>query len=166
MAGPADKTRATPQQAITKEKEAPIKELVPLKGASKVRCDKGWGDSLHVAYSVNEKYPAQDVVSQISDRMKKLGWEPLKEDWLNPGIPSSHVGGWTEYIDATVKPERRVHAWKAQWKNGAGDVVDYNFQYSYPRNAKADLQSLWVNGSWFPRSAVAKLKSGGGKRGG
>jgi hypothetical protein len=158
----ADKTRTTSPRPTTKEKEAdgtPIRELIPLKGAATVRFDKGAYDSLAVAYGLNEKYPARDVLSQIAGRLKKLGWEPLKEDWLNPGLPSSHVRGWAEYVDGTVKPERQVHAWQAEWKNGAGDVVAYSFQYSYPRNGKADLQSLWVNGSWYAASAVAKMKA-------
>ena len=160
VARAADKTPATSPRPTTKEKEAdgaPIEELIPLKGAENVRYDKGAYRSLHVGYGFIEKYPARDVLSQIAGRLKKLGWEPLKEDWLNPGVPSSHVRGWTEYVDGTVKPERQVHAWKAQWKNRAGDVVAYSFRYSYPQDGKADLQSLWVNGSWYPASAVPQM---------
>jgi hypothetical protein len=155
--GPTGKTPATSQPPITKE--STIKELIPLKGASKVRHDEGWGNSLHVAYGLNEKYPAQDILSQIGGRLKKLGWEPLKEDWLNPGTPSSHVTGWSEFMDEQMSPVRHVHQWLGQWKNGTGDVVIYAFTYSYPRKGKQDLQSLWINGSWYPASTVTKMKA-------
>jgi hypothetical protein len=158
----SDQTRATLPHAMTNQKQADgalIKELNPLKGAEKVRYDKGAYDSLHVAYGLKEKYPAKDVLGQISGRLKKLGWEPLKEDWLNPGTPSSHVSGWGEYVDGTVEPERQEHHWLAQWKNRAGDVVVYSFTYSYPRQGKPDLQSLWVNGSWYPASALSKMRA-------
>jgi hypothetical protein len=160
VAAASDNTSATPPRPITEGKQADgksIKELVPLKGAEKVRYDNGAYDSLYVAYGLNEKYPAREVLSQIAGRLKKLSWEPLKDDWLNPGRPSSHVRGWAEYVDGTVKPERQEHQWLAQWKNRAGDVVVYAFTYSYPRNGKADLQSLWVNGSWYPASSVIKI---------
>ncbi len=157
--GPENKP-TTPPRAISEGKKAdatPIKELIPLKGAEKVRYDKGAYDSLHVAYGLNEKYPAGDVLKQIDSRLKKLGWEPLKEDWLNPGLPSSHVSGWAEYVDGTMNPERQVHQWLADWKNRAGDVIVYSFTYTYPRRGKPDLQNLWVNGSWYPASSVTKL---------
>jgi len=158
----ADQMPATQPHPITKQKQvdgASIKELNPLNGAEKVRYDKGAYDSLHVAYGLKEKYPAQDVLGKIAERLKKLGWKPLKEDWLNPGTPSSHVSGWGEFVDGTVEPERQEHQWLAQWKNRAGDVVVYCFTYSYPRKGKPDLQALWVNGSWFPASGVAKMRA-------
>jgi hypothetical protein len=158
----ADKTPATPPRPIIKEKQPdgpPIKELIPLKGAEKVRYDKGAYDSLSVAYGLNEKYPARDVLSQIAGRLKKLGWEPMKEDWLNPGTRSSPVTGWSEFMDEQGGPLRHVHQCQAQWKNHAGDVVFYGFMYSYPRKGKPDLQSLWVNGSWYPASALTKMRA-------
>jgi hypothetical protein len=160
--GTIGKPPTTPQSPITKE--STIKELVPLKGASDVRNDKGWGDSLHVGYRLSAKYPAQDILNQISGRLEKLGWEPLKEDWLNPGTPSSHVNGWGEIMDDQSGSLLHVHQWIAQWKKGTGDVVIYSFSYSYPRGGKQDLQSLFVTGGWYPASAVTKMKAITGKR--
>src|SRR6266481_7679462 len=40
-----------------------------------------------IIYHLQSEYPADDVLRTISVRLKNLGWEPLKEDWLNPGLP-------------------------------------------------------------------------------
>ena len=56
-----------------------------------------------------------------------------------------------------MNPERQVHQWLADWKNRAGDVIVYSFTYSYLHRGKPNLQSLWVNGSWYPASSVTKL---------
>jgi hypothetical protein len=64
-----------------------------------------------IIYHLQSEYPADDALRTISVCLKNLGWEPLKEDWLNPGLPSSHVRGWTYFEDETTKPATSVRAW-------------------------------------------------------
>ena len=62
LANGSENKPTTPARPISEGKKAdgtPIKELIPFKGAEKVRYDKGTYDSLHVAYGLNEKYPSK-----------------------------------------------------------------------------------------------------------
>ncbi len=140
----------------TEPDEATSAALIVLDGATQVRRDPGAYWSYHVAYAINEKYPAPNAVQQLSSRLKTLGWTPLRDDWLNPGLPSSHVNGWTDFIDGTTTPMNHVHQWGAQWKDKNGNIIDYTLRYSYPESGTPNLQSLWVNGSWYP-AASAKI---------
>ena len=134
--------------------EATTAALIVLDGATDVRRDPGAYWSFHVAYAIKEAHPASTAIQQISSRLKALGWTPLKDDWLNPGLPSSHVRGWTDFIDGTRTPMHHVHRWGAQWQDESGNIVAYNLDYSYPESGPQDLQSLWINGSWYPAAGV------------
>src|SRR5215471_14955089 len=48
-----------------------------------------------VVYTSESEYPGEDVLSFISAELRKQGWKPLPQDFLNPDIPSSHQRGWT-----------------------------------------------------------------------
>jgi hypothetical protein len=82
--------------------------LVVASGAEDVRYVKYEGTD-QISYRLQADYPAHHVIETISQSLKDKGWEPLKEDFLNPGLPSSHVEGWTNFTDATRSPERFVH---------------------------------------------------------
>ena len=128
--------------------------LIVLDGALNVSRGPGAFGSRGVSYTLAEPHPAASVIDEISVRLAATGWKPLDEDWLNPGMPSSHLTGWGDFVDATVKPIRQVHQWMAQWKDGSGNIVTYTFLYSYPENGKPDLSSLSVNGAWYPAAGV------------
>jgi hypothetical protein len=138
----------------TEPDEATTAALILLDGATNIRRDPGGYGSFHIAYGLTEKHPASNSLQQITSRLWALGWTPLKEDWLNPGLPSAHVRGWTEFIDGTSTPARRVHRWGAQWQDESGNIVDYTLNYGYPKSGPQDLQSLWINGSWYPAAGV------------
>jgi len=138
----------------TEPDEATSAALIVLDGATQVRRDPGAYWSFHVAYALKEKHPASNVIQQISSRLQALGWRPLKDDWLNPGLPSSHVRGWTDFVDGTRTPMHHVHRWGAQWKDESGNIVDYTLDYSYPESGPQDLQSLWISASWYPAAGV------------
>jgi hypothetical protein len=133
--------------------------LIVLGGATMVRRDPGAYGSYHVAYGLTAPHPATNVIQQISSRLNALGWKPLNDDWLNAQLPSSHVRGWTEFGDRTTSPVQRVHLWKAQWQDQAGNIVDYSFRYSYPMSGAPNLNSLWVNASWYPASGVKIMQA-------
>ncbi len=122
-----------------------------IKHAKDVGADK-------VSYKVQTDYPADDVISFISKELKGKGWEPLREDYLNPGVPSSHVRGWTEFSDSTTHPETHVHQWLAQWENDAGDIVWYTLQYRYPKGRAPSLDVLDVIAAYIPAKVAKPLK--------
>jgi len=143
----------------TEPDQATSGALIVLNGATQVRRDPGAYSSYHIAYALNEKHPAPNAIQQISSRLKALGWTPLQGDWLNPGLPSSHVRGWTDFIDGTTTPMNHVHQWGAQWKDKNGNIVDYTLRYSYPESGTPNLQALWVNGSWYPAASVKIMQT-------
>jgi hypothetical protein len=101
----------------------------------------------HLDYRVKMEYPAESVISCISEKLSENGWQPLKEDFWNPGLPSSQVRGWTQFTDASVHPEATVDAWSTQWRNQAGDIVWYFLEYRYPPN---DRYTLSVHAGFIP----------------
>jgi len=145
--------------------------LIVASGAKSVRYVKYEGTD-QVSYQLQADYPAHHVIETISQSLKEKGWEPLKEDYLNPGLPSSHVRGWTSFIDATKSPERSVHQWGAQWQNEAQDIVSYALIYEYPRGKTPNLKSLQVYASFIPaplakaaREATLKYRSNSSEKG-
>ena len=85
-----------------------------------------------VRYELTEKYPAKYALKWINDELTKQGWKPLKDDFRNPGQPSSHVTGWTHFVDSTRKPEETVKLWQSQWSNSRGDIINYDLDYRWP----------------------------------
>jgi len=143
----------------TEPDEATSEALIVLDGATQLQRDPGAYWSFHVAYALTEKHPASNAIQQISSRLKALGWTPLQDDWLNPGLPSSHVRGWTDFVDGTTTPMHHVHQWGAQWQDKSGNIVGYTLRYSYPESGTPDLQSLWINVSWYPAAGVKIMQT-------
>jgi hypothetical protein len=86
----------------------------------------------------------------------------LKEDWLNPGLPSSHVRGWTYYEDETKKPATSVRAWGAEWENGAHDILTYLLEYRCLENACSstlDLRDMRVVAIYIPADLAERTKA-------
>ncbi len=128
--------------------------LIVLDGAKDVqRAPAAHG----VSYLLTQPFPAHNALNQIGKQLNELGWTPLSEDIDNPGMPSSHVRGWTEYTDVSVKPSRHEHLWKAAWRDQAGNIVEYLLVYSYPEKGPADLQTVHVHGMYTPASVLGKI---------
>jgi hypothetical protein len=104
-------------------------ELKVPDGATRVRA-RGEAGAAAVEYWVSVPYPADAFLANITSRMKQAGWTPAENDLLNPSIPSSHVRGWTSYVDGRGSPHLGVHQWIADWRNRDGDVVSYVLEYS------------------------------------
>jgi hypothetical protein len=117
-----------------------------------------------LTYTVQESYPATDVLAFISDSLREKHWKPLRYDLWNPKIPSSHVSGWTGFDDTTVMPHQKVYQWMAQWENDKHDVVCYALQYRYPKQhtnlePEQDMQTLHVTAICIPAKIAAQVKS-------
>lgn len=128
--------------------------LIVIPSATKVHYYRKVGGIDQVTYQLKEEYPASNIISEISEKLEKNGWQPLEEDFLNPGLPSSHVRGWTDFVDGTRKPEIKVHQWLAQWKDKQVNIVAYVFLYEYTINDRPNLSTLKVYASYFPTSIV------------
>ncbi|HEU5453604.1 MAG TPA: hypothetical protein VFU76_16520, partial [Terriglobales bacterium] len=74
-------------------------------------------------YVVQAEFPADDVLAFIRTELARRNWKPLRNDYLNPATPSSHVRGWEQMDDA--KPEQPVREWSAQWQDDNHDIVSY-----------------------------------------
>jgi len=130
--------------------------LIVLSGAKNVHYQKLKGMD-QIIYQLKEKYPASKAISEISTQLKSKDWQALKRDYLNPDIPSSHVRGWTDFIDGTKRPNERVHQWLAQWQDKQGNIVWYVFKYTYPINSKPNLSELKVFAGYVTAS-LAELQ--------
>lgn len=84
-------------------------------------------DRWYVNYQVRAPYPAASFLSEVRSRLETSGWEPLPMDWVRWTKPSSFTTGWTLYPDRS-KPKGQFH-WTAQWRNSAGDLLDYKLNY-------------------------------------
>ena len=102
--------------------------IVPPEARSVQRGHAAYG-SFFVSYALTERFPARNALKRIKSTLKRLGWLPLKDDWLNPGLPSSHLRGWTHFVDITSGTPRQVHQWAAQWQDLSGNVVTYSLRY-------------------------------------
>lgn len=107
-----------------------------------------------LSYQVAIEYPADAVLSSISEQLKDKEFRALAEDYWNPGLQSSQVRGWTQFIDATVSPEARVDQWLGEWQNRVGDVVWYSLQYRYP---PGDRHTLTVQAGFIPASLTKNV---------
>ena len=128
--------------------------LVVVPGARDLRCAPSRG-TIQVAYSLTSPYPATQVLSSLNDSLRTQDWLPLHEDFMNPGLESSHARGWTSFEDATVDPPRSVHQWLADWVNLKGEILRFSLRYSLPKGSPAHLEALDVVGILIPRE-VAK----------
>jgi len=135
--------------------------FVVVSGATGVKQSAFQGKD-QIIYHVQSEYPAGDVLDAIGVRLKKLGWEPLKEDWLNPGLPSSRVRGWSYFEDSTTKPATSVRAWHEDWENGAHDILTYMLDYTCPDNqcsSTLNLRDLRVIAIRIPADLAKRMKA-------
>ncbi len=121
------------------------KALIVVKGAKDVHYSVV-GGSRQIRYEVNQPYPADAALKEISDRLDALGYKPLRDDVLNPGLPSSHVRGWVFFVDGTTKPEEDVQRWIAQWQNSKGSVIEYSLEYRSVSGGPTNRDKLLVYG--------------------
>jgi hypothetical protein len=97
-----------------------------------------------VSYNLKVAFPASEVIQEINSKLAQQGYKPLKESFLNPGIPSSMERGWSEYVDATKTPKKTVHQWNNDWSNSAGEIVSHMLRYEYPEGKEKNLTDLKV----------------------
>ena len=111
-----------------------------------------------VTYTCDAAYPAEDVLAYISKELELNEWKPLKDDFLNSGVSSSHVNGWSDFEDTTKHPSTHVYQWVADWENEAHDIVRYGLDYRSPVASTRDLRTLRVVALYIPAAIVTEMK--------
>jgi len=139
------------QQAGASERSV---ALISYPDATEIRFGEQ-GSTDRLSYHVSSKFPATPVIDWISDKLQKVGWEPLKYDFLNPNLPSSHLTGWTYFLDERKGPALCVHQWLGDWKDASGNIVRYGFRYAQPGCSTLALTDLEVN-AWYIPADVAR----------
>ena len=118
-----------------------------------------------VTFHVPVPFPAETFLSNIQGMLQKSGWTPLRNDWLNPTLLSSHVRGWTFQYDSTVSPRAGIHQWLGQWQNESGDIVAYVLRYSSPSpeemhaSAAPTTDDLEVIAMRMPKEAALSMQA-------
>jgi hypothetical protein len=128
--------------------------LIVLPGAADVHCGPFEG-SVQVTYHLAVPYPAKSTLADLQAKLRTLGWLPLAEDFLNPGLPSSMLRGWYAFLDGTVEPERTIHQWMADWVDLDGQVLRFALRYYTVSGGTERLTDLRVAGILTP-AAMAK----------
>lgn len=141
-------------------------DLIVIEGGKDVKYYNLHGTE-QVYYRVDMAYPAGKALVDICKKVNARGWEPLKESFLNPGIPSSHVRGWGSFTDGTKPSNPLIHQWLADWKNKNGDILWYGLHYELPDKKSFILENnkLEIHAGFIPaslaeadREAVLKKK--------
>jgi len=107
-----------------------------------------------LSYRVAADYPAEGILMCINSQLREKEWRALEDDFWNPGLSSSHVRGWTHFVDSTVQPDATVDQWSGQWVNQTGDIVWYSLRYSYP---PSDRHNLMVFAGYIPADIAGKM---------
>src|SRR5262249_30746944 len=90
-------------------------------------CDHTTDES--VTYQLNQDYPARSAIQTITARLESNGWRPLREDFLNPGLPTSVVRGWMHFEDGNTGRPTEVYQWVGQWEDTSKRIVWYILSY-------------------------------------
>lgn len=130
--------------------------LVVLPLADNVKCVVR-PEQEELSYEVVQEWPATEGLKRIQETLRKQGWRPMLEDFLNPGVPSSHVVGWRSYLE----DDRTVQQWLAQWKNEHGEVVWYALIYKSPEHGEQRPTGLSVKAVLFKAPAAKKMQEYG-----
>jgi hypothetical protein len=113
-----------------------------------------------LTYLLDTDYPAESTISFISAGLQKRGWEPLRDDFLNPGLPSSQVRGW-QYEDPSREPRTSVRTWACDWEDRANNITLYGLKYQYPMSGAhdpPDARMLHVVALYIPANVAEKMK--------
>ena len=116
------------------------------------------GPSNELAYYVNVKFPASNVIGWVSSELQKEGWKALPYDFSNPRLPSSNVKGWGEVLYGRDQPGNCAHVWMADWSNSDGDIVHYDFRYEQGRKCTQDASNLRVTARYIPAAAARRAR--------
>jgi hypothetical protein len=114
-----------------------------------------------LTYTIDTDYPADSTIFFLSTQLQNRRWTALREDFLNPGIPSSQVRGWTQFEDRSEEPRATVRAWGCDWEDGAHNITTYFLRYRYQMSGAhdpPDSRMLHVMALYIPAAVAEKMK--------
>jgi hypothetical protein len=114
-----------------------------------------------LTYVVDTEYPAESTIAFLSTQLRNQRWTALREDFMNPGIPTSEVRGWTQFGDASREPRASVRAWACDWEDEAHNITLYMLEYRYPMSGAhdpPDSRMLHVMALYIPAAVAEKMK--------
>ncbi len=119
-----------------------------------------------VFYKLEEKFPADNAIKEISSKLEAGGWEAMSEDFLHPGTSNSLITGWSIYEDPPKKPEFMIYEWSTNWKDKQDNIVSYSFQYKDPIEKfrhgtvilKPSNSSLNVHAVYMPEKVAQSMR--------
>jgi hypothetical protein len=109
--------------------------LIVLPNAYKISYVLQKGGAIQLSYLLNENYPAESAIQNISEQLEQNKWKPLDKDYMNPGLKSHNMRKWSQFEDYSRSPARIVHQWGSDWKDDKGNIIRYAFRYTlmFPR---------------------------------
>ena len=140
-------------------------EFIVVAGATNVRTSDEGDGRYGLFYQVEAAFPPKSVTDQIRAAFAPNRWQPLSENWLNPGMAGGYVRGWTSFSDATKSPQEFVHVWNAEWRDESGNVMSYSIHYQSVLSAQSHLidspanSTLHVMAGYTPASVVTTMRS-------
>lgn len=108
--------------------KAPPNVLIQFDGAKDVNSYSLNGMDV-LEYHLNEKYPPDSKIAEVTKRLGEKGWKPLEYSWLSPAYKSSHSQGWTVFRDPPNYPEWLIYEWQGDWQDPHGNIVTYTLRY-------------------------------------
>ena len=128
--------------------------LIVLPRASHLRSTSDY-DGV-VRYELKVAHPATSVIEAITDVLRRQGWKPRPFSLSDPGIPTSHLDGWGEYVDQS---NRLVQTWHGEWSISTGEHVEYTLSYQLSPDASGLFlpnDNLQVLGIYMSARTVAR----------
>lgn len=124
------------------------------------------GGIYRVLYQLQEKFPAENKISAVTQKLESAGWKPLQKEFLHPNIETSLVTGWTFYEDPPKRPEWIIYEWSGNWKDQKNNVVTYAFQYKDPIGKykqstvimKPSSSTLIVHAVYMPEKVALNMR--------
>lgn len=158
---PPDRLRAKPRAPADSGstlKQRRDQALAPLPTAHDIVYSEDGPGQFSVSYTLEERFPAKKSLRLLAHRLRSKGWHPLQEDWLNPGIPSSHVRGWVGIETDNIS--NTENQWNGQWADERGNVVAYFLSCSGSSRAAANSSIISVHALWTDALQVSQLQHG------
>jgi len=130
--------------------------LRPLPGAMHIVAARVAG-GFAVQYDLQACYPASAKLELLSKRMP-AAWVPRKESFMNPGIPTSQVRGWTHFEDDTTQPPTYVKHWAREWEDKSGSILTYHLMFR-TRTENETSCNLQISATQLSPATVRALES-------
>lgn len=140
-----------------------LRDIVVLNNADNIYYSQHNNSAAQLSFLLKEKYPAEKAIEELSEKLLANGWSPLKEDYLNQGVLSSHSEGWSKFEDWSSTPNQMIYQWIGDWQDAERNTIRTAFIYTKLIDENLDNSILKVHiiywSSGEVRSDRIKLES-------